>query len=212
MVEIRNGDRFTRLTVIGKSDKKDKSRVTIYECKCDCGKTVYARRTFLLNGRVKSCGCWTKDRMTKHNMSNTRLYRIRNGMLFRCYNKNSSDYANYGGRGISVCNEWKDSFENFYNWAMSNGYAEGLTIDRINNNGNYDSSNCRWVSMKLQSRNTRTNHLYTYKGETKTIAEWAEITGIGHDTLTYRIKHNYPEDKIFLKQDLSTRHRALKDR
>ena len=133
-------------------------------------------------------------------------------MLFRCYNKNSSDYANYGGRGISVCNEWKDSFENFYNWAMSNGYAEGLTIDRINNNGNYDSSNCRWVSMKLQSRNTRTNHLYTYKGETKTIAEWAEITGIGHDTLTYRIKHNYPEDKIFLKQDLSTRHRALKDR
>lgn len=209
MVEIKSGDRFSRLVVIRKSDKKDKSRVSIYECKCDCGNTVFARRTFLLNGRVKSCGCFTKDRMTKHNKSNTRLYHIRNGMLGRCYNHNNHDYKNYGARGITVCEEWRNSFEKFYDWAIQNGYADNLTIDRENNNGNYEPSNCRWVSIKVQSRNTRKNCFYTYKGETKTLSEWAEITGIRRDTIAYRIKANVPADKIF-ENKLTTRRRTLK--
>lgn len=200
MIEIKNGDRFARLTVIKKSEKKDKSRISIYECKCDCGNIVFARRTNLLDGRIKSCGCFTKDRMTKHKKSNTRLYHIRSGMIGRCENPNNKDYKNYGSRGISVCKEWRESFEAFYNWAINNGYADNLTIDRINNNGNYEPSNCRWTDCKTQSRNTRTNCYYTYNGETKTIAEWAEIKGIRRDTLSRRIQNGITGEKLFSKE------------
>lgn len=196
---VKIGDRFARLEVLGLSDKRDKSRSYYYICKCDCGNIVEVRKDSLFNGRIKSCGCFTKDRMTKHKKCNTRLYHIRNGMINRCENLNSKDYKNYGARGISVCPEWRNSFESFYRWALENGYADNLTIDRIDNNGNYEPSNCRWVDIKTQSRNTRNNHLYTYKGETKTVSEWSEITGIRHDTLLYRIKHNFTEEKIFQK-------------
>jgi hypothetical protein len=194
---VNIGDRFTRLEVLGKSEKRDRSRSFYYSCKCDCGKIIEVRKDSLFNGRVKSCGCYTKDRMTKHNLSNSRLYHIRGGMLARCYNKSNKDFHNYGARGISVCEEWKNSFEVFYNWAITNGYSDNLSIDRIDVNGNYEPSNCRWTTNKQQSRNTRKNHFYTYKGETKTITEWAEIKGIRRDTLTYRIKHNWAEENIF---------------
>ena len=196
---VNIGDRFSRLEVLGKSERRDKSRSIYYYCKCDCGKIVEVRKDGLFNGRVKSCGCFTKDRLTKHKKCNTRLYHIRSGMLDRCYNKNCKDYKNYGARGIKVCEEWKNNFEAFYNWALKNGYANDFSIDRINNNGNYEPSNCRWTTSKQQARNTRTNHFYTYQGETKTITEWAEIKGLRVDTLGYRIRHNYPADKVFKK-------------
>ena len=117
-------------------------------------------------------------------------------MMDRCYREKAANYPRYGGRGITVCDEWH-YIDVFGRWAEANGYKPGLTLDRINPDGNYEPSNCRWATNKQQARNTRKNNFYTYKGETKTITEWAEIKGIRRDTLTYRIKHNWAEDRIF---------------
>ena len=108
-------------------------------------------------------------------------------MKSRCYNKNNKDYADYGGRGITIYPEWRNSFIAFYNWAMSNGYNEPLEIDRIDNSGNYEPSNCRWVTRKEQNNNTRHNHLITFNGETHTMKEWANIKNIPYTTLASRI-------------------------
>ena len=134
----------------------------------------------------------------KHGLSHTRLHRIWHSMYCRCYYPSTHGYERYGGRGIKICDEWINNPQSFYDWAINNGYSDNLSIDRINVNGNYEPSNCRWADKKTQARNTRGNHFYTYKGETKTIAEWAEIKGIAYKCLWNRIKRNYPEDKIFL--------------
>lgn len=107
-------------------------------------------------------------------------------MIWRCYRKEHNSYKYYGARGISVCDEWQ-TFEPFYQWALSNGYKENLTLDRINNDGNYEPSNCRWITIKEQANNRRTNRLIIYNGETKTISEWAELLGITHQALEYRL-------------------------
>ena len=124
----------------------------------------------------------------KHGMKNTKIYRIWCSMKERCNNKNNKSYKNYGGRGIKVCDEWLENFISFYNWAIKNGYKEGLTIDRINNNGIYEPSNCRWITRKEQNRNYRKNHLLTYKGETLCLADMADKYGINRGTLLYRLK------------------------
>lgn len=110
----------------------------------------------------------------KHGQCGTRLYNIFRGMKKRCYNKNCKDFYKYGGRGITVCDEWKDSFQAFYDWSIANGYFDNLTIDRIDNNKGYSPDNCRWVDIKTQSNNTRKNVFLTYNGETMTLAEWGE--------------------------------------
>ena len=130
-------------------------------------------------------------------MTNTRLFRIWQNIITRCTNINCSEFNIYGGRGITICDDWKNDFIAFKDWAINNGYSDNLSIDRIDVNGNYEPSNCRWADRKTQARNTRVNHFYTYKGETKTIAEWAEIKGIKYKCLWNRIKRNYPEEKIF---------------
>ena len=107
-------------------------------------------------------------------------------MMWRCYRKEHTSYKYYGGRGISICDEWQ-TFKPFYEWALSNGYQENLTLDRIDNNGNYEPSNCRWVTQKIQGNNRRNNHLISYNGETKTISEWADVLGITHQALEYRL-------------------------
>lgn len=117
----------------------------------------------------------------------TRLYGIWVRMRQRCYDPNSSDYNRYGGRGIKVCQEWND-YRNFYNWAMANGYNDELSIDRIDPNGNYEPSNCRWIPLTDQNRNKRNSRLITYNDETKTLAEWSRILGIEHSLLRYRIE------------------------
>lgn len=150
-----------------------------WNCECKCGNTTIVRASSLLLGDTKSCGCLREETLLHetHGMTNTRLYRIWNGMKDRCRNKNAPEYNNYGGRGIRVCQEWLDDFMNFYNWAMSNGYADDLTIDRKDNNGNYEPSNCRWATQKEQANNTRKNLYVLYYGEKMTIAELADITG-----------------------------------
>lgn len=169
-----------KLTVI-KRVGNTKYGQPLWECKCDCGNIAFVSGQHLREQRVKSCGC-----LRKHGMSQTRLYRIWSNMKTRCENPKRKDYKRYGQRGIEVCSDWSD-FSIFYAWAINNGYKEGLTLDRIDVNGNYEPSNCRWATVKEQSNNRTNNHLIAYNGETKTIAQWAEERNINHDTLYSRI-------------------------
>ncbi|MBR6613178.1 MAG: hypothetical protein IKK84_00235 [Clostridia bacterium] len=116
-------------------------------------------------------------------------------MKARCYNKNVERYKNYGGRGIKVCDEWRDDFMAFYQWAIKNGYQDSLTLDRKNVNGDYEPSNCRWVTKETQANNTTRNHYISYKGETKTIAEWARVKGIPYKALFKRINDGWEVEK-----------------
>lgn len=156
----------------------------------------------LCSGKTKSCGCKKYEKMLlsriKHGQSNSRLYGIYGEMKSRCYNPNRSSYKRYGGRGIKICDEWlgDQGAENFINWATANGYEDSLTIDRINVNGNYEPSNCRWATWQEQSNNKRNNRFITYNGETKTIAEWSRILNIKYGCLFYRINHGWSMERI----------------
>lgn len=129
-----------------------------YEAVCSCGNRKKVYITNLTSGKSTNCGCMqaqkTKERFTTHGMSSTKIYRVWCSMLSRCNNPNVNCYKNYGGRGISVCKEW-NAFEIFYQWAIENGYKEGLKIDRIEVDKNYEPSNCRWVTHKENERNKR---------------------------------------------------------
>lgn len=134
-----------------------------------------------------------KNGMIRHGLYNTRIHKIWHSMYCRCYYKSTNGYKNYGGRGIKICDEWKHSqgFINFYNWAIENGYEENLTLDRIDVNGNYEPNNCRWITLKEQSRNRRNNKRITYKNETKTLAEWCDIFKVSNTTFNDRLERGW---------------------
>lgn len=126
---------------------------------------------------------------------NKRLYDIYTTMKQRCYNKNHKKYKHYGGRGIKVCSEWLESYSNFYEWAINNGYSDNLTLDRIDTNGNYEPNNCRWATQKEQQNNKRTNTNITYNGETHNLKQWAEIKGINYKALWKRLHDGWSVER-----------------
>jgi len=202
----RTGERFGRL-VITRFIRVDKNWNYIWECKCDCGNIINVRYNNLLNGSTKSCGCLkrerTIERSIKHGLSGgqgnyTRLYRIWLNMRRRCNNRRDQDYPYYGGRGIKVCKEW-DNYAAFHDWAMKNGYADHLTLERINNNGDYCPENCRWATRKEQARNTRQNHFITFNGKTMTIAEWAEYLGVSSTVLRTRLYRGWSIERALTR-------------
>lgn len=147
-----------------------------------------------------------------HGLSRTRIYNTWTDMKKRCYNKKNKRYANYGNRGIVVCEEWKKSFELFHEWAILNGYSDELTIDRIEINGNYEPNNCRFSDRKTQQRNTTRNHYVTAFGKTKTIVEWSEINGLSPDLIKDRLnKLSWdPEEAVTLKPIKTGKNRERK--
>ena len=174
------GKRYGRLTVIEEVERiRYPSGIPdrMWECVCDCGNIFRCNSGRLRSGNTKSCGCLRKEiaskKSYKHGGSKTKLYRIWDEMNGRCHCKSNKAFKNYGGRGISVCDEWRNDFSAFRLWAISNGYQEGLTIERVNNNGNYSPDNCKWIPRSDQPRNRRNCHLITYNGETKTLSEWS---------------------------------------
>lgn len=179
------GMRFGKLEVLNLDDSKN-SRKAYWICKCDCG-TVKSIRSDCL-GTTLSCGCYNKEKKTNetHKQSRTKLYRVWASMKQRCSNEKTVHFEHYGGRGISYCDDW-EIFENFYNWANISGYSEGLTIDRIDVNGNYEPKNCRWISHKEQGVNKRKTIRYEYLGETLTCNEFAEKYNINKNTLYARL-------------------------
>lgn len=142
------GRRFGRLVALRRAENDSGGR-TVWECRCDCGTIKCIRAAALTQGLTKSCGC------LRHGKSKTRLYHIWANMIQRCENPKSNRFHLYGGRGVSVCKEWREDFMNFYSWAIQNGYTDTLSIDRIDADGNYEPSNCRWATMSEQNKNRR---------------------------------------------------------
>lgn len=185
------GNRYKKLTV--ESFAYTKGGKAYWLCKCDCGNSKVIAGRHLTEGHTKSCGCVriaeNKSR-AKHNMSNTKLYNVYRGIMKRCYNSNNASYKNYGGRGIKVCDKWKDGEKgstNFLEWSLANGYKESLQIDRIDVNGNYEPSNCRWVTAKVNSNNKRNNIPITINGITKNLYQWQKTSGIRYQTIKDRL-------------------------
>lgn len=198
------GQKFGFLEVVSITDERKHGKV-VWLCKCDCGKYVKVSSHNLKNRSTVSCGCYSKKILEqsriKHGMYKSRIYNIYICMKERCYNTKAKSYSDYGGRGIEICDEWigENGFQNFCSWALENGYNEKLTIDRINVNGNYCPENCRWTTHKVQNNNTRRNRIVQYNGESHSVSEWAEITGINRSTLVTRLNKGLPLDDVFKK-------------
>lgn len=188
--EDLTGRRFGSLVVLGRGGTYSSGNI-YWRCLCDCGNYTNTAGTSLKTGRSVSCGrCSASKRATERNFKHggfgTRLYEIWRQMHRRCYGENTKAYPLYGGRGITVCDEWKE-YKSFEKWALENGYSDGLTIDRIDVNGNYCPDNCRWATVKQQANNRRSNHLVSYNGETHTVSEWADKYSVNQVKLWNRL-------------------------
>lgn len=185
------GKRFGKLVAIREVGRTT-TKMVLWECQCDCGNIVNVRSVCLKNGHTTSCGCKTIEatiqRNLKHGESSTRLYKIWRGILRRTVDckPTNPNWAKYAGRGISVCDEWKNSYEAFRDWSLSHGYSDALSIDRIDCNGNYEPNNCRWANDLVQANNRRNSVYVDFEGERKTISQWSKDKGINYHTLITR--------------------------
>ena len=191
---------FGLLTVIGYAGLHTTpcgTRRRMWKCRCECGKETVVSENNLKNGSTKSCGCWKQQRIkdynTVHGGTSDRLYGIWKNMKRRCNSPKDSHYETYGGKGIKVCEEWANSYEAFKKWAYENGYDEDAktgdcSIDRIDNNGDYEPSNCRWVNRITQANNTSKNRYVTLNGKRLTIAEFARVMNVSKFKARYRIE------------------------
>ena len=183
------GQTFGELTVIKKSGHKGKN--ITWECKCNCGNLCIVSGGHLRSGHTKSCGCiraeTLKKMSTKHGKYHNRLHDTWGNMKKRCYNPKYYEFDDYGGRGITVCDEWKNDFQVFYDWAMSHGYRDDLTIERSDVDGSYSPDNCKWATKKEQANNKRNNIKITYKGKTQNLKQLTDELGLNYKKIWKRI-------------------------
>lgn len=190
--------RFGKLLVmepIPREVKTDKNNTIYWRCICDCGNECLVNGASLRREHTTSCGCSLGKHLKKHGLRYNRLYNIWDGMIGRCYRKSQKGYKTYGARGITVCDEWKNNFLNFYSWAINNGYKETLTIDRIDVNGDYGPLNCRWVTMDEQHINKTNTKLITYDGVTKPLSCLAKEFNIPLNNLYARLNIGWSIEK-----------------
>lgn len=211
------GEKIGRLKVLREETYITRKGESIrgYLCHCDCGNEKVISRARLISGKTNSCGCLIKEfnqskkgndywkyrnkkreSNIKGDKTKERLHRIWKNMKQRCTNPNFPDYKKYGARGITICVEWKDSFQAFYDWSISNGYCNDLTIDRIDNDKGYSPDNCRWADKETQDSNKRTNRYITYKGVTKTATQWAKVLGVHPESILSRMRKNLPKEDV----------------
>ena len=186
-----SGEIYGKLKVVSYAGK-NKSGNSKWLCVCECNIQKVVEATKLRSGHTKSCGCLKSSR---EGLSKTRIYRIWKCMLSRCDNYENDNYYWYGFKGISVCDLWRD-FKVFYDWSITNGYQEDLTIDRIDSNGNYSPENCRWISQKEQCNNVSSNHVIVYKNKSYSMAQFADLLGYDYWTVSNRIKLGWTPDEI----------------
>lgn len=201
--EDLTGKKFGKLTVIKRVEnhvQPSGASYTRWLCKCECGNEVTVRTSDLTRGHTKSCGCLQKEKVTTHGLKKTRLYVIWRDIKARCFNPNNRGFKNYGAKGITMCDIWKNNFKAFNDWAMENGYNPNAkrgecTIDRIDVNGNYEPNNCRWVDNLVQQNNKKNNVFISYNNETHTVAEWSRILHIPPHTLYARLYKGWSVEK-----------------
>jgi hypothetical protein len=205
------GKRFGRLTAIQQVEKV--ITVKLWECKCECGVTTLRNSNTLRTGHTKSCGCLSREALTKrtnlkHGLSKlpngkvNPLYHVWTQIKQRCRNPRDSGFKDYGGRGITFFAPW-DDFKVFYDWAMSAGYVPGLTIERIDNDRNYEPENCTWISWNQQRKNNRRVIKITYGGRTQILTDWAKELGIKYSTINSRLQKGYSIEKAFQKEAIT---------
>lgn len=191
------GQSFGRLTVVERAENKGEK--TYWKCLCDCGTECIVRGSHLINGDTKSCGCYSREIHSKHKMRTTKIYRKWRSVKDRCLNKKCSDYQYYGGRGITMYPAWIGDFQAFYDYVSTLEHfgEEGYTLDRIDNNGNYEPDNLRWADRKTQSRNKRNNRIVEYNGKLMTLADAAEKSGISSKNLSSRLRRGDTSERLF---------------
>lgn len=190
------GKKFGRWEVIAETNERTYEGAIKWLCRCECGTIKAVPGTALRNGSSKSCGCYNHEIISqgKHKYK-TKLYAVWNSMKNRCRCKTDKAYHNYGGRGIGYTEEWND-FDKFEEWALSNGYKQGLWLDRIDNDKDYSPANCRWTTPKVQQNNKRTNVTLCIDGITKTVMEWADESGIPYPTIRRRMELGWEETEL----------------
>jgi len=191
---VNIGEKYGKWLVIGEGTDSKHRR-----CKCDCGEIKEVRVDHLADGRSRSCGCSKKENhpwIYKGNPWRGRLNRIYGNMLRRCYDEKSDNYSRYGGRGITVCEAWRNSFDAFADWAYSNGYSKDLSIDRIDNSKGYSPENCRWVTMQEQQNNKTTNIFFEIDGERKTAKQTALIAGVKPSKIYQMLRRGVTKQEV----------------
>lgn len=208
------GQRFGRLVALGPIARQNKR--IMWLCQCDCGQITIAPTADLRNGHTRSCGCllsdFTVQKNTSHGLSHEPLYQIWLNIIKRCTNPAMKHFASYGGRGIAMCDEWRHDFASFYEHVSKLPYCreKGYSLDRIDNDGNYEPGNLQWSTQKEQCRNRRTNHVILFGGKTQSLAAWSEESKMPYGTLAQRLRNGWSIERTLSTPVRSGKYRKKK--